>query len=61
MDISIDVVLNKSDFCGLGITEMKKSFGGEEYSTEPHTYAYKGEKCLNEFADRRYEKYIPKI
>ncbi|MDE7293637.1 MAG: hypothetical protein K2N72_04350, partial [Oscillospiraceae bacterium] len=47
-------------FCRLGITEIKNSFGGEEYSTEPRTYSYKSEKCLNEFADRRYEKYIPK-
>lgn len=60
MDISIDVILNKSDFGSLGITKIKKSFGGEEYSTEPRTYAYKGEKCLSEFADRRYEKYISK-
>lgn len=59
MDISIDVVLSKRDFGRLGIREIKRSFGGKEYSTEPRTYAYKGEKCLNEFADRRYEKYIP--
>ncbi len=59
MDISIDIVLNKRDFDRLGITEIKKSFGGEEYSTEPRTYAYRGEKCLNEFADISYEKYIP--
>lgn len=58
MDLTLDILIKKSDINRLNISEIFKEWGGEKLSQEPKKYIYKSSLVFRECNDMTYYKRI---